>query len=125
MYFWTKEIKSIDWDIVTLSDWNQIQIEEKNKELFTEEAITASDLQANWIKLIAKDVVDALHSNNARLIDIDNVFTSVRDIINWENEKSLAKLIWKDKLNVLSTIFWSEENLDSLAVRNIRMKDIF
>jgi hypothetical protein len=34
-------------------------------------------------------------------------------------------VFWKEKLNVLSTVFGSNENLDSLAVRNIRIKDIF
>jgi hypothetical protein len=124
MYFWTKEIESINDNIVTFKDETTIEIVEKNKELFTENAITASELQTKWATIVAKQIVDVLHDNNVRLTDINYIINLVNDIISWKNDEAIVKAFWKENLDNITSIFGGEK-IPSLAVRNIRMKDIF
>lgn len=124
MYFWTKEIESINDNIVTFKDGSTIEIVEKNKELFTQEPITASDLQHKWSTIVAKDIVDTFYNNNVRLTDINYIMNLVNDIITWKNDEAITKAFGEEKLNTITSIFWGEK-IPSLAVRNIRIKDIF
>jgi hypothetical protein len=124
MYFWTKEIESINDNLVTFKDETTIEIVEKNKELFTENAITASELQTKWASIVAKQIVDVLHDNNVRLTDINYIINLVNDIITWKNDEAIVKAFWKENLDNITSIFGGEK-IPSLAARNIRMKDIF
>lgn len=60
MFFWSKEIEKVDWNIVSFKDGTTVQIEESNKELFTEEAITGSQLQTKLINFLSKNLFKAL-----------------------------------------------------------------
>jgi len=125
MYFWTQEIDKIDNNIVTLKNGSTITVEEKNKELFTEKASTASELQEKWSTAVAKEIIDVLHSNNVRLTDINWIITLVNDIVWKKNEEAVANAFGRDNLDVLTNIFGAEKAIPELAVRNIRIKDIF
>lgn len=125
MYFGSQEIESIDNNIVTLKNWDTIEIEEKNKQLFTEELTTGSELQHKWSTMIAKEIIDVLHANNVRLTDINYIINIVNDIITGKNEEAVVNAFGKEKLDTITSIFGWDEKLPSLAVRNIRMKDIF
>jgi len=125
MYLGTQEIDIVKDNIITFKNGQTLQIEEKNKKLFTDEAITASELQDKMQDIIAEDIIEVLKSHNARLIDFNAIVNLINETINAKNEEAVANVFWKEKLNVLSTVFGSNENLDSLAVRNIRIKDIF
>ena len=125
MYFWTQEIESIDWNIVTFKDWQTLEIEEKNKELFTEDPITGSDLQMNWSQMVAKEIIDVYHSNNVRLTDINLINNLVNDIITGKNDEAIVNVFGKENLDIISWIFGATEKLASISSRNIRIKDIF
>jgi len=125
MFIWTQEIEIIEENSITLKNGSKIQIENKNKNLLTEEPLTWSELQMKWAQNVATDIIDVLHENNVRLTDIWLIMNLVNDIISGKNDEALASAFWKDNLDVISNIFWSNENLASIAVRNIRMKDIF
>jgi len=125
MYLWTQEIETIDWSIVTFKDWQTLEIEEQNKELFTEEPTTGSDLQMNWASMVAKQIVDVYHTNNVRLTDINLINSMVNDIIAAKNDEAIVEAFWKENLDTISGIFGSEEKLATISSRNIRIKDIF
>lgn len=125
MYFGSLEIETINDDNVVLKNWATIEITEKNKKLFTEEAITGSELQVKFANLVASDIVDVLFANNVRLTDIWLIFNSVNDIITGKNEEVIVNKFWKEKLDNLSEIFGANEKLASISSRNIRIKDIF
>jgi len=125
MYLWTQEIETIDWNIVTFKDWQTLEIEEQNKELFTEEPTTGSELQMNWASMVAKQIVDVYHTNNVRLTDINLINSMVNDIIDAKNDEAIVEAFWKENLDTISGIFGSEEKLATISSRNIRIKDIF
>lgn len=125
MYLGTQEISTIEWNLVTFTNWNTFEITEKNKELITEEAITWSEFQEKWAKQVAIQIIDLYFQNNVRLVDINLINSFVWDIINNKNDETLVNLLWKEKLDTISNIMWAKESLASLAVRNIRVKDIF
>lgn len=125
MYFGSQEIESVDNNTVTLKNGFVIEVTDKNKELFTEEPLGGSELQHKWATMVAKDVIDVLHTNNVRLTDINLVMNIVQDTISGKNDEAIATAFGREKLNTLSEIFGATENLASLSVRNIQMKDIF
>jgi hypothetical protein len=125
MFIGTQEIESVDGNIVTLKTGEQIEVTDKNKSLFTEEAITGSDIVEKWAKSVAQEIVDVLFENNVRLTDINMIINFVNDIISGKNDEAVAKAFGEEKLSVLSKIMGAEKSLPSLNVRNIRMKDIF
>jgi hypothetical protein len=125
MYFWTQEIETINDNTITLKNWVTVEIEEKNKKLFTEEPITGSELQVKMNNIIATEIVDVLFSNNARLVDINQILWAVNEIVTSKQEEAIVDKFWKEKLDAISEIFWANEKIASLSVRSIRIKDIF
>ena len=68
-----------------------MEVTDKNKELFTEEQISGSDLQTRFAQAIAKDIIDVLALHNARLTDLNLVMNIVNDIITGKNEEAVVK----------------------------------
>jgi hypothetical protein len=59
------------------------------------------------------------------LTDINLIMDTLSWIISWKNDEAVSNAFWKEKLDTISNIFGSDQNLASLAVRNIRVNDIF
>ena len=105
MYFGSQEIESVDNNTVALKNGFVIEVTDKNKELFTEEPLGGSELQHKWATMVAKDVIDVLHTNNVRLTDINLVMNLVQDTIAGKNDEAITTAFGRDKLNTLSEIF--------------------
>lgn len=153
MYFGVSEIESIEKDIVTLKNGDNIEITDKNKSLFTAEPITGSELQEKMVKIVAEEfkpiifsednqeektrkLVDILFANNLRLVDISQVWevifsdmmsvkTALDFTIELKNNETIVNALGKDKLDIFSRIFGAKDNAPSNSIRNVRTKDIF
>ena len=125
MYFGSKEIESVNDNVITFKDGNTLTIEEKNKNLFTEEPMDASKLQTFWNMAVAKEIAEVIMDNNVRISDVSNIFGLVNQIIEEKHNERLSELIGKDKLDTLARVFGTENDVvASLSVRNIRAKDL-
>lgn len=125
MYFGSKEIESVNDNVITFKDGNTLAIEEKNKNLFTEEPMDASKLQTFWNMVVAKEIAEVIMDNNVRISDVSNIFGLVNQIIEEKHNERLSELIGKDKLDTLARVFGTENDVvASLSVRNIRAKDL-
>jgi uncharacterized protein YejL (UPF0352 family) len=92
MYLGTQEIDIVKDNIITFKNGQTLQIEEKNKKLFTDEAITASELQDKMQDIIAEDIIEVLKSHNARLIDFNAIVNLINETINAKNEEAVANV---------------------------------
>ncbi len=125
MYFGSKEIETVNENIVTFKDGYTMEIVEKNKQLFTETPLSGSELQQKWSAIAAREIIDVLVSNNVRITDINFVMNLVSDIITGKNDEAIANAFGKEKLDTTACVFGANERIATLAVRNIQMKDIF
>ena len=125
MYFGSLEIESVEGNLVTLKNGTSLEVTEKNKELFTEEAITWTDLQDKWQKSVVPGIVDLLAEYNVRLADINAIFQLVGQTIQSKNEEALVKAFGKEKLGALASVFGASSDVAELNSRSIRVKDIF
>lgn len=125
MFIGNLEIESIEGNVVTLKNGSTVEITEKNKALFTDSATTGSDLQERFAKAVVKDVIDAYHAHNVRLVDIGFIQQLVTDAIHAKNDETLVNAMGRKKLEAVSEIFGATEKADGNTVRNIRIRDIF
>ena len=78
-----------------------------------------------FASVVAKQIIDVLYENNVRLTDINLIINTVNDTLSNKNDEAIVKSFWKESLENISEIFWANEKIASLSVRNIRIKDIF
>lgn len=125
MYFGAAKIKEITGNIAMLESGDLLELTDKNKELITESPLTGSALQEAMAMQVAKQIIDVLHANNVRLVDIQLINNFVNDIVMHRNEERMAELMGKQKLDTLATAFGATENAPGNSVRNIRFQDVF
>jgi len=125
MYFGTQEIETVDNNTVTFKNGSSIEITNKNKELFTEEPMTGSDIQMESAKAIMKSMIEAATLHNPRLVDMNLALNLLQETLANKNDEALVKAFGKDKLDTLASIYGASEKLASISVRSIRLNDIF
>ena len=94
-YLWEKEIKSIQWNVVTDIDWKDTTLTDKQLTyMVTTEPKSLTEARDILLDNIVPEVMDVLEAHNIRKWDLSSIIDTVINSYNMTFFTAIGKAFW-------------------------------